>query len=251
VPVKIDYDYYTNTARQYGVTRLPTTIVIAPNASGDVLAVVQGALPINEYLGRLDRVAADARRRNTGPFVQIPVAPAVGSAATNDPRQSAPTAPVVVANRPAAPMATVAPTAPEVVPPNDVAPPSPKARPSLGLDGYCPVQLVENGRWQKGDKAWGMIHRGRVYLFAGAEEQRRFQADPDRYAPVGSGNDVVLALEVGRMVPGFREHGAQYDGHVYLFASEETLAKFQANPRYYAQRALQAVRPATRTTTLR
>ena len=125
------------------------------------------------------------------------------------------------------------------------------ANPPFGLDGFCPVQLVENSRWQPGKKAWGAIHRGRTYLFAGAEERRRFLADPDRYAPVSSGDDVVLLLEQGRSVSGYREHGLQFDGHVYLFAAEGTLEKFRSNPRYYADRALQAMRPATQTAAVR
>lgn len=117
------------------------------------------------------------------------------------------------------------------------------ADPPFGLDGYCPVQLVENDRWQKGNKDWGVIHRGRVYLFVGQEEQRRFLTDPDRYAPVSSGNDVVLAAEVGHAVPGFREFGAKFDGHVYLFASEGTLKKFESNPPYYAQHTCRRFTP--------
>ena len=127
----------------------------------------------------------------------------------------------------------------------------PPANPPFGLDGFCPVQLVENSRWQPGKKAWGAIHRGRTYLFAGAEERRRFLADPDRYAPVSSGDDVVLLLEQGRSVSGYREHGLQFDGHVYLFADEGTLEKFRSNPRYYADRALQAMRPAAQTAAVR
>ena len=123
----------------------------------------------------------------------------------------------------------------------------PPANPLFGLDGFCPVQLVENCSWQPGKKAWGVIHRGRTYLFAGPEEQRRFQADPDRYAPVSSGDDVVLLLEQGRSVSGYREHGLQFDGHVYLFADEGTLEKFRSNPHYYADRALQAIRSTPQT----
>ena len=55
---------------------------------------------------------------------------------------------------------------------------------------------------------------------------------------------MVLLLEQGRSVSGCREHGLQFDGHVYLFANEATLAKFRSNPQYYAERALQALRPA-------
>jgi len=113
----------------------------------------------------------------------------------------------------------------------------------FALDGFCPVQLLEKDRWQPGQRAWGAIHRGRTYLFAGPDEQRRFLADPDRYAPVSSGNDVVLLLDQGRMVSGDRNHGLRFDGHVYLFADEATLARFQNNPQFYADRVLQTQRP--------
>jgi YHS domain-containing protein len=104
------------------------------------------------------------------------------------------------------------------------------------------VQLVEYDRWQPGNKQWGVVHRGRVYLFAGLDEQRRFRANPDHYAPVSSGDDVVLLLEQGRAVEGYRKHGLKFEGHVYLFANEGTLNKFQANPHQYADRALQVIR---------
>ena len=50
VPVKINYDYYPNTAKQYGVTRLPTTVILAPNARGDVLAVIPEYMPVGSVL---------------------------------------------------------------------------------------------------------------------------------------------------------------------------------------------------------
>ena len=88
----------------------------------------------------------------------------------------------------------------------------------------------------------GAIHRGRTYLFAGPEEQRRFFTDPDRYAPVVSGNDVVLATEQGQAVPGTREHGVFYENRVYLFSSEASLDRFARNPGAYASQALEALR---------
>ena len=104
----------------------------------------------------------------------------------------------------------------------------PPGCPPVGLDGYCAVSLAENRRWVPGDRRWGAIHRGRTYLFAGPGEQRRFLADPDRYAPLFSGNDIVLAADLGQVVPGMRQHGVFLlpSGRVLLFASEETLAKF-------------------------
>jgi YHS domain-containing protein len=112
----------------------------------------------------------------------------------------------------------------------------------VALDGFCPVQLVERATWTPGNKLWGARHRGRIYLFAGPEEQRRFLADPDRFAPVSSGNDVVLATDQGRTVPGGREHGVYYGGRVYLFADEASLQRFGSNPNFYAQQTTQAMR---------
>ena len=111
---------------------------------------------------------------------------------------------------------------------------TPAINPPLGLDGYCPVVLSEKQQWVLGDRRFGAIHRGRTYLFAGAEEQRRFFTDPDRYAPAVSGNDVVLAAEQGQPVPGMREHGVFFGNRVYLFSSEATLEKFSRNPTLYA-----------------
>ncbi len=93
-----------------------------------------------------------------------------------------------------------------------------------------------------GDRRWGVIHRGRTYLFAGPEEQRRFFADPDRYAPLFSGNDIVLAADLGQIVPGMRQHGVFLGGRVFLFSSEETLAKFVRDPSRYGNQAMAALR---------
>lgn len=260
VPVKINYDFYPNTAKQYGVTRLPTTVILAPNARGEVLAVIPEYMPVDQYLSTLNKVAADAKRRQAGVLVQVQANPPVGSPAAIGPSPamsqllapgSAPPASAVPAATPLVAMAP-GPGLAGSRPADPLKPAENLNRPAnspFGLDGYCPVQLVENSRWQPGKKAWGVIHRGRTYLFAGVDERHRFLADPDRYAPVSSGDDVVLLLEQGRSVSGYREHGVQYDGHVYLFAAEGTLEKFRSNPGYYAERALQAIRPAAQAQT--
>ena len=138
----------------------------------------------------------------------------------------------------AAPPAMNPPTGqPNVPPPANVA--------SLALDGYCPVELVESKAWKVGDRRWGATHQGRTYLFTGPEQQRRFLDAPDRYSPVNSGNDVVLAMDEGQAVPGRRDHGVFYGNRIYLFASEDSLEAFSRQPARYEtalQRAAQAAR---------
>jgi protein disulfide-isomerase len=125
---------------------------------------------------------------------------------------------------------TAAPTAPQL----------PPGSPPLGLDGYCPVTLMERQQWAAGVPAFGAIHRGRTYLFLGPVEVKKFLADPDKYSPVLSGNDPVLALDNQMMVPGRREFGVYSDNRVYLFADPNSRKKFEENPARYTSAALQA-----------
>jgi YHS domain-containing protein/thiol-disulfide isomerase/thioredoxin len=122
------------------------------------------------------------------------------------------------------------------------APSVPNNAPPMALDGFCPVTLLERRAWVPGNPAHGVVHRGHTYLFAGPEEAQRFFASPDRYCPILSGNDSVLALDNQMMVPGRREFGVFVDNRVYLFANEESLQRFQQNPNRYAAEALQAMR---------
>ena len=108
----------------------------------------------------------------------------------------------------------------------------------LGLEGYCPVTVVERGSWVEGRPQWGVRHRGRTYLFAGPEQQQAFMADPDRYAPALSGDDPVLAFERGRSEPGRRAYGVSYQSRMYLFSSPETRASFTADPDRYTARVM-------------
>lgn len=123
---------------------------------------------------------------------------------------------------------------------------APPANPPLGLDGYCPVEVLEKERWVRGDPRYGVIHRGRTYLFRGPAEANRFYADPDRYAPVLSGIDVVVAVEENRQVPGKREYGAWYGGRMYLFSSETSFRKFDQDPGRYAAAAAQVAQASAR-----
>jgi protein disulfide-isomerase len=114
-------------------------------------------------------------------------------------------------------------------------------QPTLCLDGHCPVTLMETQRWLYGDRRFGAVHRGRLYLFTSTDAQQRFLADPDRYSPAISGHDAVAWVDQGRLVAGERKFGGYYRNFIYLFASEEALRQFEANPERYAAPVEQAV----------
>lgn len=136
------------------------------------------------------------------------------------------------------------PGAPPVAGANPAAPAVPQlpaGAPPLGMEGYCPVTLVMQKKWVQGDKRWGAIHRGRTYLFAGEDEQKRFLANPDSFSPVMSGNDPVLALDQNQSVAGTRRYGVFMGGRIYLFSNQDTLTQFEHNPKRYAAEVLQAM----------
>ncbi|HAN98669.1 MAG TPA: hypothetical protein DCQ98_15075, partial [Planctomycetaceae bacterium] len=118
---------------------------------------------------------------------------------------------------------------------------APATEPTLGLDGFCPVSLIRDKVWLEGDRAYGCVHRGRVYLFCSAEDRDEFMANTDAFAPVLSGYDPVIFAEQNRLVEGKREHGAFVDDRIILFADEVTFAKFRENSATYVQAVKQAM----------
>ena len=113
--------------------------------------------------------------------------------------------------------------------------------PPLGMDGFCPVTLADEGRWAEGSSDWGAVHRGRVYLFASQDAQRRFMANPDSFSPMLAGYDPVVFAEEGRVIEGKRAHGIVFKDQVFLFANEDNLRRFWDSPHRYEGMVLQAM----------
>jgi protein disulfide-isomerase len=78
VPCRLNLDQFPSTANQYGVTRIPTDVIITPQ--GQVVTRFVGAADVARYLDRIGRVAA-MRRGDPSPMVaQIPGGPPPESA---------------------------------------------------------------------------------------------------------------------------------------------------------------------------
>ncbi len=103
-----------------------------------------------------------------------------------------------------------------------------------GLNGYCPVELVENEKWVAGSRRWTATYQGRTYLLSGPEQHQRFLTNPSRYCPMLSGMDPVLAVDENRAVFGLTEFCVVYDGRLYMFSGSYSLARFRQNPHRYA-----------------
>jgi YHS domain-containing protein len=102
------------------------------------------------------------------------------------------------------------------------------------LDGYCPVQWCDQGRWVRGDARYQVTYRGRTVWLSGAAQRQQFLASPQRYAPAWDGNDPVLQVQEGRQVRGNLQYLAAYHQRLYLFAGPATLQRFLQAPERYA-----------------
>jgi YHS domain-containing protein len=105
----------------------------------------------------------------------------------------------------------------------------------VALDGFCPVELGDKGHWVAGNPQITAVHRGFTYRLSGDEQRKRFLANPERYAPMFSGEDPVLIVDGQRHVRGQTDYCVAYNGRLYMFSGAATLARFQTDPQRYTR----------------
>lgn len=123
----------------------------------------------------------------------------------------------------------------------------PVARP--GLDGYCPVSLLRERKWVKGNKELGCHHRNKLYFFANREKAADFFDHPDRYSPLLAGFDPVTFAETGQLTDGLRKYGVFYkgpEGHVsiVLFQTPKNRDIFKSQRQKYLNLVKEAIERA-------
>lgn len=107
--------------------------------------------------------------------------------------------------------------------------------PALG--GDCVVCLVEMNQRIPGKLQYALVHRGRLYLFPGAEQQAKFRENPERYENADlalGGNCPVCKVEMGKDVPGNAMFAVDFRGRRYLFPDGKLRGMFLSNPAKYA-----------------
>lgn len=246
VAVKVDPHQDPATAKKYGIEKVPTDVITT--ARGQLIyKIFPVPASAGAYIEHMNRLAS---------MVQPPAELAAGTAppttietGLDDGRQPISTQPRSTGSPDPAVAAVLAGSPDPAISADRRSPPpvhagradasvssseSDDGNPPLGLDGYCPVTLVEKRKWVKGDPRWGARHRGRTYLFAGKKEEQAFFAAPDRYTPVLNGVDPVMVFDHQTEESGKREYGAFFENRVYLFSSEASYRQFKKNPARYA-----------------
>ena len=118
---------------------------------------------------------------------------------------------------------------------------------ATAMGGHCPVTLraaidaskagrTTSAAWVLGSPEHTARHRGRTYYFSTAETRDVFLKDPDRYAPVLSGCDLVEYSKSGKWIDGDCRYGfiEQESGRIFLFSSSSNCQEFARNCEAYS-----------------
>lgn len=103
-------------------------------------------------------------------------------------------------------------------------------KPVLGLEGFCPVELIKNRKWIAGQGELTAEDRGIVYRFSSETARDEFRSDPRKFTPQNLGCDPVTLYVDQQAISGQIQYGAFFDNQLFLFESPENRTAFKENP---------------------
>ncbi len=105
----------------------------------------------------------------------------------------------------------------------------------VGLGGFCPVAMIRDKKWLKGNEEFVGSFDGVDYFFQSAAEREVFLASPKQFVPGLHGCDPVELQRERRAETGAIELGAFYKGRVFFFTTPFNRSLFKSNPAWYAE----------------
>ncbi|MBX9652219.1 hypothetical protein K2Y11_01230 [bacterium] len=107
------------------------------------------------------------------------------------------------------------------------------APPATAVSGKDVVALIEKNEVLDGQPSNASDFDGQTYLFADGANKEKFAAKPALFAPALGGFSMVAYKDSGLLVPGIIDQRSVDKGRLYLFATAEEKAKFDADPKAY------------------
>ena len=98
----------------------------------------------------------------------------------------------------------------------------------LAIRGYDPVGYFTEGRPLLGKPEFEHVWDGVRYRFASAQHMTLFRTDPERFAPQFAGS-CAMAMSKGWKVEANPENWSISNGRLFVFASSDAVAHFQAD----------------------
>ncbi len=109
-------------------------------------------------------------------------------------------------------------------------------QPRIGLEGYCPVCILDANKWAKGSPEHQATYDGVTYYFPEEAIKEKFLANPAKYVPALGGDCIVCYAKLGKRVPGSINHTARYDNRLFLFPARGAATGLSQQPEGVRQR---------------
>jgi thiol-disulfide isomerase/thioredoxin len=115
--------------------------------------------------------------------------------------------------------------------------------PTIGLEGYCPVALIDSlnktdvPAWVTGSPSYAVKHRGRIYHCSSEPARQLLLTNPDLYTPSLSCCDLVHFFKTQELVDGKCQFGCiqPKTNRVFLFTNQDNYREFEAKIEQYSQ----------------
>lgn len=97
------------------------------------------------------------------------------------------------------------------------------------LEGYDVVSLSTEGRQVTGSQRHKTSYHGAYYLFASRDNQKLFEANPDKYRPQFGGH-CSMAMAMGKLEPGDPNTWSILDGRLVVQRNAKAKMMWERNP---------------------
>ncbi|MCH7989412.1 MAG: hypothetical protein IID46_09740, partial [Planctomycetes bacterium] len=92
-----------------------------------------------------------------------------------------------------------------------------------GFKGFCPVTLRDQRELINSKLKCKAIYESRIYFFSTEKARDKFENDPEHYAPVHGGKDIVMLRDDEKKVQGSLDHAVWFKDRLYLFSDADSL----------------------------
>lgn len=231
IPVVLDADEHERLVGAIGISAFPTTVIIAPNL--DVEAKIEG---FHRPAGFAQRIEPYCRKQAAA-RIEVAIKP---PSKPQTPSLKRPIRPAT-ANLETALKANEAVAGPALLPEE-----LPTAKnPPVAFEGLCLVSLLNDRKFQPGDKSITHEYHGVKLQFVSEAARREFIAAPEKFWPLADGRCPVSTVNAEKDTTGNVRTVAVFRGRLVIFHSLQHRKEFATRPGDYLQR-LEQVQQARR-----
>jgi YHS domain-containing protein len=104
-----------------------------------------------------------------------------------------------------------------------------------GFKGFCPVALRDQRELINSKSKFKAVFESRIYYFSASDARDKFENNPEHYAPVHGGKDIVMLRDDEKKTQGSLDHAVWFKDRLYLFSDAGSLKTFIKTPKNYLE----------------